>query len=64
MMAVVRADQRYPNVLCAGVVIMGWLGLVLARGPGLTEVIGWLGYLALHLSTLSMWRKSVNCGIS
>lgn len=45
MMAVVKDDQRCPSVLCAGEASMGWLGLVLARDPGLTEVIGWLGYL-------------------
>lgn len=34
----------FSTVLHAGVVPVGWLGLLLARGPGLTE-IGWLGYL-------------------
>lgn len=48
----------------SGSVPLWWdrgLGLGWARGPGLTVVVGHLGHWILLLTTLSRWRKNVNC---
>lgn len=43
--AVVNANKGCPGAYHPVATWVGWLGLVLARGPGLTEVADWLGHL-------------------
>ena len=42
VIAVVSADQGFPGIHCTVAALVGRLGMVWARGPGLTEAIGQL----------------------
>ena len=57
--AIVSADQWCHGVYYPVAALVGWLGLVWARDPGLTEPVGQLRSLNPYWSVLSRWRGSI-----
>lgn len=56
--AVVITEQVQPDICCARATLVGWLGLLWARGLGLPEVVGQLGYLdPASILTVKVERK-------
>lgn len=61
-LAVVSADQKYPSIHCTMAALIGCLGMMWARSPGLTEAVGQLGCLDCGPIHIIKVKGNVNSG--